>query len=99
MTDSPGHPIQGGRTHPRFSRKFSVQVRSFRPPHFDRSRVHDAVEDRVGQRGVVEVGVPGLDRQLAGDKGRARADAVVQQFEQVIALGRAHGREREVVDD
>ena len=61
--------------------------------------MHDAVEDGVGQCWVVEVGVPGLDRQLAGDQGRTRADAVVQQFEQVVALGRADARDREVVDD
>ena len=53
--------------------------------------VHDTVEDRIGQRGVAQVGVLGLDRQLAGDQGRARADAVVEQFEQVVALGRADG--------
>ena len=55
--------------------------------------VPDPIKDRIGQRRVVEVGVPGLDRQLAGDQGRARADAVVQQFEQVVALGRADGRD------
>ena len=27
----------------------------------------DAIEDRVGERGVAEILMPGLDRQLAGD--------------------------------
>ena len=33
--------------------------------------VHDAVEDRVGEGRIVQPGVPGVDRQLAGDQGRA----------------------------
>lgn len=41
--------------------------------------------------------MPSLHRQLAGDEGRARADAVVEQLQQVVALGRAHGRDREAV--
>ena len=60
-----------------------------------RSRIASA---SVGQRRVVEVGVPGFDRQLAGDQGRARADAVVQQFEQVVALRWPHGGDRKIVD-
>ena len=60
--------------------------------------VHDAVEDGVGQCRVVELGVPCLHRQLAGDQRRARADAVVKQFKQVVAFGCAHGCNGEVVD-
>ena len=33
--------------------------------------VHHPVQDRIGQRRIVQVGVPGLDRQLAGDQRRA----------------------------
>ena len=29
--------------------------------------MHDAIEDRVGERGVAEILMPVLDRQLAGD--------------------------------
>src|SRR5471032_1418210 len=61
--------------------------------------VDDAIEDGVGERRVVEVGVPGLDGQLAGDDGGARADAVVEQLQQVDAFGRADGGDGEVVDD
>ena len=50
--------------------------------------MHDAVEDRVGEGGVAEVGVPVLDRQLAGDHRRAAADPVVEELEQIAALGK-----------
>jgi hypothetical protein len=36
---------------------------------------------------------------VAGDQGGARADSVVQQFEQVVAFRCVHGRDGEVVDD
>jgi len=43
--------------------------------------------------------VPRLHRQLARDQGRARADAVVEQFEQVVAFARTHRRNCKVVND
>jgi hypothetical protein len=48
--------------------------------------VHDAIEDRVGEGGVAELGMPVLDRQLAGDHRRAAADTVVEELEQIAAL-------------
>ena len=39
-----------------------------------------------------------VDRQLAGDQRGAGADAVVEQFEQVVAFGRRDRRDGEVVD-
>ena len=33
--------------------------------------MHDPIEDRVGERGFAEVGVPGLDRQLTGEDRRS----------------------------
>ena len=62
-------------------------------------RVHDAIEDGVGEGRVVELRVPAVTRQLAGDQGRARADAIVEQFEQVVALGRSDRSDGEVVED
>jgi hypothetical protein len=53
----------------------------------------DAVEDGVDEGGIVEVGVPVLDRQLAGDQGGFTGGAIVEQFEQVVAFGLAVGRE------
>ena len=35
--------------------------------------VHDAVQDGIGQRGLIQPGVPRRHRQLAGDERRARA--------------------------
>lgn len=61
--------------------------------------VHDAVQDGVGQRGLVQPGVPGRHRQLAGDERRARAHPVVQQFQQVVSLVRGNRRDAEVVQD
>jgi len=59
----------------------------------------DAIEDRVGERGVAEILMPVLDRQLAGDDGRLAAAAVVEHFEQVAALGLADGRHSPIVED
>ena len=45
--------------------------------------MHEPIEDGVGERRLAEVGVPGVDRQLADDEGRAGVDAVVEDLEQV----------------
>src|SRR3972149_3637454 len=42
--------------------------------------------------------VPMLDRKLAGEERGARADAIIEQFEQIGALARADGGDREIVD-
>ena len=60
--------------------------------------MHDAIEDRVGEGRVAEVGVPVFDRQLAGDHRRAAADTVVEELEQIAALGRRRRRQTPVVD-
>jgi len=61
-------------------------------------RVHDAVEDCVGQRRIVQPLVPRCDWQLARDQRGARAHPIVEQLKQIVALGRADRRDREVVD-
>jgi hypothetical protein len=43
--------------------------------------------------------VPEFERELAGDEGGAPADAVVEEFQQVVAFARADGRNGEIVDD
>lgn len=48
--------------------------------------MHQAIEDGVGERGLVQVGVPLVHGQLAGDERRLLVIAVVQQFQEV-ALG------------
>jgi hypothetical protein len=45
--------------------------------------VHDPVQDRIGQGGLTEVGVPGVDRQLTADHGGVRIEAIVVDFQQV----------------
>ena len=61
--------------------------------------VHDAVQDGVGQRGLVQPGVPGRHRQLAGDERRASTHPVVEQLQQVVSLVRGNRRDAEVVQD
>ena len=60
--------------------------------------VQEPVEDRVGKRGIADVVVPEFERKLAGDESGASADAVVEQFEQVVAFAWAEGRNGEVID-
>ena len=55
--------------------------------------VDEAVEDGVGDGGIVEPGMPVVDGQLAGDDG-GFAGAVVDDFQEVVARGlveRGHG--------
>ena len=61
--------------------------------------VHKSIQNGVGKRRIADVVVPVIDRKLAGDQCGASADAVIEQFEQIRALTRTHGRDREVVDD
>src|SRR5579863_6336986 len=61
--------------------------------------MHQAVQDRVGKRGIADVVMPVIDRELAGNDARTRADAIVDELEQVIAFARADRRDGEVVDD
>ena len=61
--------------------------------------VHDAIEDGVGQGRIVEVGVPVFDRQLTGDQCGFAGDAIVEQFEQVIAFGLADRSEAPIIED
>ena len=55
--------------------------------------VHDAVEDRVGDGGIVQPRMPLADGQLAGDDGRLGAHAVVEGigFRQLTVLFRLLG--------
>lgn len=46
--------------------------------------MYQAIEQGVGQRGVVDPAVPVLDGKLAGQDGGAAAGAVVDHFQQVM---------------
>lgn len=47
--------------------------------------MHEPVENRIGERGVLEPGVPVLKGQLAGNDRGSRADTIVEHFEQIVA--------------
>ena len=74
------------------SHRFSFEVDLVRA-------VHQSIQNGVGERRVADIVVPVLDRKLTGDQRRARADPVIEEFEQISAFACAHGRDREVVDD
>ena len=60
--------------------------------------MQDAIEDGIGECRFAEILVPMLDRQLAGDDGRARADAVVEDLGQVGAFRRCRRCQTPVID-
>lgn len=62
------------------------------------SIVHQPVEDRVGERRLVEVGVPLIDRQLACDDRGAAIVAIIEDFQQVTLGLLAHRGEAEVIE-
>ena len=59
----------------------------------------EPIEDGVGERGVLEPRVPVFERQLAGDYGRTRADAIVEHFEQIVARALIEILQAPVVQD
>src|SRR5437588_3385784 len=62
--------------------------------------MHEAVQDRIGDSGLTEVGVPFVDGQLAGDEGRAGVDAVIEDFQEIRAvLGGERGQSPVVEHD
>ena len=61
--------------------------------------VDEAVEDGVGERGIAQVVVPALARQLAGDDGRAGPISVVQHLEQVVSVHVSDDGQAPVVED
>jgi len=61
--------------------------------------VDQAVADGVGEGGVADDLVPGLDGELAGDEGRSALVAVLDDLQEVAALLVLEGSETPVVDD
>ena len=59
----------------------------------------DAVENGIGKRGITQVFVPAIDRQLAGDDGRAVAVSVIQDLEQILALQIFESDEAPIIED
>ena len=56
-----------------------------------------AIEDGIGERRFTEIGMPGVDRELAGDQGGAGVDAVIEDFEQICPILSRESREAPVI--
>ncbi len=61
--------------------------------------VHDAVEDGIGEGGLIDDLTPRADRELTGDQGRGVGVAVLEDLQQVAALIRAEPVRTPVVED
>jgi len=55
--------------------------------------VDQTIQHRVRERGVAQVVVPALARQLAGDHGRAAPILMIEQLEQVVSVDVRDGGE------
>jgi hypothetical protein len=60
--------------------------------------MHDAVEERVGDRRICHVVVPALDGQLTGDDCRAGPVSVVEDLQHVASLLFTKRREAPVIE-
>ena len=58
-----------------------------------------AIEDGIGDRGVAEIRVPLIGRQLTGNDRRAGRIAILYHLEEVLALHVRHGGETPVIED
>ena len=61
--------------------------------------MHEPVENRIGERGVLQPRMPVFERQLAGDHSRARTDTIIKYLEQIIARGLVEILQAPVVED
>ena len=60
--------------------------------------MHEPVEDGIGVGGFADHFVPVLDGQLAGHQGGAALVAVLEDVQQIAALGRGEFRKSPVVN-
>ena len=61
--------------------------------------MNQTIQDGIGQRGIPDVLMPVVDRELAGHDAGTVADAVVEKLKQIIPFPRADGRDGKIVDD
>ena len=61
--------------------------------------MHDAVEDRISHGWIAEVFMPAIARELTGDDRGPRAIAVVEDLQQVLALGVFEPHESPIIED
>jgi hypothetical protein len=59
--------------------------------------VDQAIEDRIGQRGISDLGMPFIHRELSGHEGGTEAMAVFEEFQEVPALFIGQGGQSPVV--
>lgn len=62
-------------------------------------RAGEAIQYRIGDRRVVDEGMPVFDRQLTTDNGCAFADTVVQELQQIMLAGRFEFTDAKIVKD
>jgi hypothetical protein len=60
--------------------------------------MEQAVQDAVGDRGLADDGMPVFDRALAGDDGGSFLIAVLDDFQQVVALRIVEGSQKQVIE-
>lgn len=73
-----------------FSHAFSDELKTV-------SIVNEAVKNRVAERGIPDYVVPVFHGDLAGDDGRCATMAIVEDLQEVAALGRGENRQAPVV--
>lgn len=96
-----GRGFQGVRTRCRVKRfALGLELAQALAGEFDTVDVMDQpVEDGVGEGWVADDVMPGVDGELAGDDCRGASVAVLEDLEQVAALGGGERREAPVVED
>ena len=61
--------------------------------------MHEPIENRIGERGVLQPRVPVFERQLAGDHSRARTDTIIKYLKQIIARRLVEILQAPIVED
>ena len=49
-------------------------------------RMQHPIQNGVGERRIIQIGMPMLRRQLTGNQGRTGGDAIIEHFQQIVAL-------------
>lgn len=61
--------------------------------------VHEAIEDRIGERGLADVVVPFLHRELTGDDRGSAVVSIIEDFEDVASCLGGHRHQTPVIED
>lgn len=81
-----------GQACARFSHGFSFQV------NFT-SVMEEAIQDRIGHRGVAKIRMPMCQRQLASNKGRVEPMAVIHEFQQILPFRRGQSIQAPIIEN